>query len=632
LILNNVKGMNLETKKNREGEKGAAMVMALMMSFLLLVASAGLILESALNTQNVTDLTAEQQAYHAAESGIQSAVNVLRYKCTAAVSPCKIKPTPLLNAAHPDYHTANTISYSRALDPITSSGAGETEARLARWINYDITTPDSRVKLGPPDVTYSPINGFAYSLELADPDNSGSQMTITTSAKIFDHDNGNLTKKTYGSGTNRIEIEYVPQPLTTIAVSEASLTDVTLGSFKFKSFGTGAAITAINRFEIVLEMKAPFVANRVLRGFILTNSSPYTNPPKIIFDSQTYDLRGTDISLEVTTGAMRQTGSPPFGYEFTMLTNNQLRNLTATVGAIQPTRLLIRSTGYGPRGAIKQLEAIIQNNFFNGLGAPATITMVGPPSTTSPATTFVFDPGNSNAMLYSGEDAAGGSSDIIPPVGVTSAIDPVTGDDPNLEAVTAALGGKLSDNVVGVPSNVSKEVPEWLSSPSALDTAVKALYNVALSSADDSNPDLTGRYFASGTAPTSWGDNATGTGITFCDGNCTLGPIAGGGILVVTGTLTLHGNFSFNGLIIVTGQGGVIRSGGGNGTIQGNLVVAPYVNNTIAGNLDPANDAGFLAPRYQTSGGGNSTITYNSNNQMSGLTAISNMVLGVVEK
>src|SRR6476620_3445357 len=65
-------------KRSRKNERGAAMVMALLVSFLLLIASAGLLLEAAFNTQNVTDATAEQQAYNAAESGIQSAVNALR--------------------------------------------------------------------------------------------------------------------------------------------------------------------------------------------------------------------------------------------------------------------------------------------------------------------------------------------------------------------------------------------------------------------------------------------------------------------------------------------------------------------------------------------------------------------------
>ena len=49
-------------------------------------------------------------------------------------------------------------------------------------------------------------------------------------------------------------------------------------------------------------------------------------------------------------------------------------------------------------------------------------------------------------------------------------------------------------------------------------------------------------------------------------------------------------------------------------------------------NTDPASGAGFLAPQYHTSGGGNSTITYNSNNQRGGLSAISNLVLGVLPR
>ena len=123
----------------------------------------------------------------------------------------------------------------------------------------------------------------------------------------------------------------------------------------------------------------------------------------------------------------------------------------------------------------------------------------------------------------------------------------------------------------------------------------------------------------------------TGLGITFCDGNCSLGG-DGGGILVVTGTLTLRGNFSFNGLIIVTGPGGVLRSGGGNGTIQGNIVISPYVGSRIEDGIDPTSTSTFLAPQYDLSGGGNSTVVYNSNVSARSLTAVSNFVLGVVEK
>ena len=103
-------------------------------------------------------------------------------------------------------------------------------------------------------------------------------------------------------------------------------------------------------------------------------------------------------------------------------------------------------------------------------------------------------------------------------------------------------------------------------------------------------------------------------------------------VLIVTGQLTLRGNFNFNGLIVVTGGGGVIRDGGGTGLIQGNIIVAPYENSMVAGNTNPPTGAECWAPRWETQGGGNSDIRYNSNNQANSLNAINNVVLGVVEK
>jgi len=444
----------------RSSERGAALVMALMVTFLLLVGVTGLLLESSKNTQNITDTTAEQQAYNAAESGLQSAINVLRFKCTQAVSPCDVAPSPLLNSGLTDYNKANSINYSRALTPATSNVPGESSLppRLSRWIAYDPVATD-RVKLGPPGTPYSPVTGNAFSLELADPDNTGSNITFSTSGMLFDHDATDAAKRTYGTGANRVEIKYTPAAVTSLSVNGASPAATNFGTFTYTRFGTGAPIPALNRFEIVINMSTPVLASRVIRGFIQMNAFPYVDPPKIIFDSQTYDIRGSDIALNIPGAVMRQTGAQPYGYEGTMAVSGQPLNVAGTFSASPPARLLIKSTGYGPRGARKQLEAIIQNNYFNGLGAPATITLVGPPSTTNPATTFLFAPGNSNAMLYSGQDAAGGSTDIIPPIGVTGNIDPITGDDLNLDAVVAAVGGKLTDNVIGVPSNVTNEMP-----------------------------------------------------------------------------------------------------------------------------------------------------------------------------
>jgi hypothetical protein len=53
----------------------------------------------------------------------------------------------------------------------------------------------------------------------------------------------------------------------------------------------------------------------------------------------------------------------------------------------------VKSTGYGPNGAKKELEAIIQKNFFNGLGSGAATTMIGTRTPPSGGLPFLFSPG-----------------------------------------------------------------------------------------------------------------------------------------------------------------------------------------------------------------------------------------------
>ena len=69
----------IEFPKDRKNERGAALVTVMLVSFLLMVAVVGLLLESSMNTANVTDATSEEQAYYAAESGIQSVIDALRH-------------------------------------------------------------------------------------------------------------------------------------------------------------------------------------------------------------------------------------------------------------------------------------------------------------------------------------------------------------------------------------------------------------------------------------------------------------------------------------------------------------------------------------------------------------------------
>jgi Tfp pilus assembly protein PilX len=127
--------------KGKENEKGAAMIMALLVSFLLLTASAGLLLESSMNAANVTDAVAEQQAYHAAESGIQSAVHVLRCQKNSNPGCADIVATPRIEPTASPPHPLNQINYSTAVDPLTAHTTDQDTdvPRLSRWLNYTVT-------------------------------------------------------------------------------------------------------------------------------------------------------------------------------------------------------------------------------------------------------------------------------------------------------------------------------------------------------------------------------------------------------------------------------------------------------------------------------------------------------------
>jgi len=635
-----------------KNERGAALVMALLMSFLLLAAAGGLIMEASMNTANVTDATAEQQAYNAAESGIQSAVNALRGGVV-------LSDANRIDTSKPATDKANKIDFVKAIT-LQYSNMGTTgndaNARMSRWLPYESGTYADRVKLEPPGTAYVANNGYAYSLNIFDPDHTGSYVTYWTKG-IFnncDHVDVNdpdsacadapyYPHKTYGDPAtgNSMRITYFPRIVNNQDVSSSGNPNVDWGTFKVEVQGNGGQVNGFNRFEVVVNMTAPYRAQRVMRGWIETNtqSAGVWSIPRIILDSQTYTLQGSLMSLAFSgwtsqpsvtcSSGLTSWGLPAMvscandspqrvGYEAKLNAGNNV--ITGTMTPPEPIRLVIQSTGYGPRGSVKKLEAVIQKNFFNGLSAPATLTLVGAPC---PAGQTCFNPGSSSVTVYSGDDIV--STDNIPPIGTTNS--------DNLDDVQASVDGQpphpFNGTVVGVPSNVNNEIPDWLSSPAQMDVAIHSLANTAMASADPTNS--TGRFFPSGTAPTNFGDNTTGTGITFCDGDCTFTG-AGGGILVVTGQLTLRGNFNFKGMIIVTGAGGIVRSGGGTGILQGNIVDSPYANNRIQDGADPSPTAPWLPPMYDLSGGGNSTVQYNSASLANGLTAVSNFVLGVAEK
>ena len=67
----------------RAGERGAALITALLVSMLLLTAGGALLFTTAMTAANAVDSTAEAQAYYAADAGLQAALTVMRRNVSA---------------------------------------------------------------------------------------------------------------------------------------------------------------------------------------------------------------------------------------------------------------------------------------------------------------------------------------------------------------------------------------------------------------------------------------------------------------------------------------------------------------------------------------------------------------------
>jgi len=197
-----------------------------------------------------------------------------------------------------------------------------------------------------------------------------------------------------------------------------------------------------------------------------------------------------------------------------------------------------------------------------------------------------------------------------------------TGDDPGRLAVVSSITGPPDRSInypgtvpplpaLAVPS-VINEGPtggnqfgsQW-SNPAALNTLVATIANGADQTVSPCGIAGTG---------TPCGPPATGLGtttsplITFVNGDFNFGSTSGAGVLVVTGNLTITGNATFDGLILVIGQGTMSVGGGGNGTFYG----AVFLAQTNSRTSPYAQLATLGSPLMQWNGGGQNGIYYNS--------------------
>jgi hypothetical protein len=274
------------------------------------------------------------------------------------------------------------------------------------------------------------------------------------------------------------------------------------------------------------------------------------------------------------------------------LTNDPVEGRGALVD--NNNRVMLTGIGVGPDRSMEVVQAIIQPRRPFPLTPQAAITLLGP--------TPNFDSGSSNPSKFEGNDCGQGGGLFVPTVGtmsrnaelsVESGMFAPNGPDFRSGSFTGAdTVVDLTDttDTLMVDSGMNEPPPEWQDCDKMRDAVLELesrAHHTSLQGAY--NPD----------------------DITFIDGDVQLNPPdSGRGILVVTGTLTIDGNVDWDGLILVVGEGHVLRDGGGSGNLSGAIVVADVAGpDGIFGNSDDCQN-GFEIPDFVVNGNGNSNVEY----------------------
>jgi hypothetical protein len=242
---------------------------------------------------------------------------------------------------------------------------------------------------------------------------------------------------------------------------------------------------------------------------------------------------------------------------------------------------------------------------------PAALAMAGPGASfpTAPnSNNLTINGNNSGSAAYAGPGAC--STTIPSQVAAVS-----TGDMSGQTTVASNIPHVRDGNYTGSAPTSPTGTP---ATPSVVDEGTDAGGSAQLSGMWSSPQQLNGLVttiagMADQTVVCGIGTPCTGTygtdanpQVTYVDGDLNL--TGGAGILVVTGTLTANGHPSFDGLILVIGQGIMAFSGGGSGQINGSIFIA----NTNSRTAPYAQLSTLGSPQMSWSGGGTNAIQYNS--------------------
>jgi hypothetical protein len=279
-----------------------------------------------------------------------------------------------------------------------------------------------------------------------------------------------------------------------------------------------------------------------------------------------------------------------------------------TAGLNVSSTYLVTSMAVTPQGSrrIGQYEVAA----FSITPPPSALALDGPAAVFSPApnSNNYFASGNNTGVGgYTGPGTCTATGPAQVPAistgdqqGVHNLIGPPgTGSIPsNRQGNYTGTGGTPS--VVNSGPTGSNQLSGQWSTPSALNALAASIGNGA-----DTTYTCGIGTPCSGSGP--YGTDAAPQ-ITYVNGDFNFGSSSGSGVLVVTGALNISGQSSFNGLILVIGQGVMNENGGGGGQFNGSIFLAKTNSSTAP----YAQLAALASPLISWNGGGTNGIQYNS--------------------
>ena len=573
---------NLTTTTHHNAQRGAALITMLLVSLMILAGALTLLVATTTSATNAISSTDEIQAYYAAEAGLQDALNVLRGNV----------------APHPNDGTK--MNFKNAINVGTSNNPSSGVAQLSRWLvyNYPTTGTPDRVTLSP---NYSTVDGMAYAITgISDPDNSST--VIYSTGGGFNNNSISTSSSSLSLGGG-VSVNYTPQSSTNITTNG----NPTLGSFSFSGVKNNTSIafaTSPLTFTLQVTESGPLPTGSTtpisvsIKGTFLGSITSTTSIVTLNFSQETIEIPNVGTLFTMPAQSLQ------------LPVNGTVTTLQTAVSSPEPGRLVVKVIGYGPHGASKSMQMMV-SRFGINYDPPATFVVRGAGTDSTTASTLSI--GSSANYVYSGVDNAGG--DPLPAFLVTTTPDYTTLSTLKSNNPTGVQGDPTGFTPilkqVTMPTDVSV-LPKWLQTTSDPIYGARAFVNQLRQAAKQQfygcstgMSSTCDRYFntaAGDAAPSEFGAGTTDGLFTFVDGDVSLPSSGGKGLLVVTGTLSMNGSQTFDGLVLVLGGGVLDRSGGGNGTSLGAFVVAKY-NST----------GDFVAPTFTSSGSGTSTLQLDRN-------------------